>query len=227
MQAGAGGVEWNGHGALVRNIYELPARTAKSALVKVGARKMAAVEYYRKESEAYPWRKRSVAPSSTHLGNIRKPCLNTKGAQTRCLVKFFANLMHKHKERLGDRGQSLAVAGTSSIEGSNKMISDAISTMWCSFVLQGSTWFTKHHGMIHMVLMVSFIGNPRHISTYQDEHENGVCARTGLRCHGLTFAKSVFEREELLNNERRVLPLLNGARAPGGLSDGIKDLKLC
>ena len=66
----------------------------------------------------------------------------------------------------------------------------------------------KHHGMIHMVLMASFIGNPRHISTYQDEHENGVCARTGLRCHGLTFAKSVFEREELLNDERRVLPLL-------------------
>ena len=66
----------------------------------------------------------------------------------------------------------------------------------------------KHHGLIHMALSAGRIGNPRCVSTYEDEHENGVVARIGLHVHGSTFAKSVFERLELQNPERRVCDAL-------------------
>jgi hypothetical protein len=66
----------------------------------------------------------------------------------------------------------------------------------------------KHHGVIHMALSASNVGNPKCVSTYEDEHENGVVAKIGIHVHGSTFAKSVFERLELQNPERQVCDVL-------------------
>jgi hypothetical protein len=57
-------------------------------------------------------------------------------------------------------------------------------------------------------LSATWIGNPKCVSTYEDEHENGVVARVGLHTHGSSFARTIFERIELQNPERRMLGVL-------------------
>ena len=57
----------------------------------------------------------------------------------------------------------------------------------------------KNHSWIHMSFASRFGGNPAFSSTYEDESENGVVAAIGAKAHPHTFAKSVFQRLELLH----------------------------
>ena len=61
----------------------------------------------------------------------------------------------------------------------------------------------KHHSWIHMALSAKHVGNPKTVSTYEDEAENGIIAKIGVAVHGSTFAKSMFERLELQDRVRR------------------------
>ena len=93
------------------------------------------------------------------------------------------------------------------LQARNRLIASMVNhvTLYRS---AGGHMVYKHHGAIHMALNAGFQGNPRHVSTYEDEHENGETAKISLRVHGSTFAKSVFERFELQNPERRVVPIV-------------------
>ena len=94
-----------------------------------------------------------------------------------------------------------------SLQGREKLLTSMVNHVALYRGAKGHMVY-KHHGAIHMALMAGWIGNPRHISTYEDESENGQTARIALHVHGSTFAKSVFERIELMNPERRMLDIL-------------------
>ena len=46
------------------------------------------------------------------LGKLDNPCLHAKGAESRTLVKFCAQIVDLYKEKLGREGALLAAAGT-------------------------------------------------------------------------------------------------------------------
>ena len=94
-----------------------------------------------------------------------------------------------------------------SLLGREKLISSMVNHV-VLYKAAGGHLVYKHHGAIHMVLLAGFQGNPKSVSTYENEHENGVVAKIGVRVHGASFSKSVFERLELQNPERRMLPIL-------------------
>ena len=127
-----------------------------------------------------------------------------------------------HKFDCGHEGKLLAKAGDHlleayevmssepprmSLQGREKLVSSMVNHVELYRAAKGHMVY-KHHGSIHMALMAGWIGNPRHISTYEDEHENGQIAKIALHAHGSTFAKSVFERIELMNPERCMLDIL-------------------
>jgi hypothetical protein len=206
--------------ALLCNIFKLPYR-GKTQLVKRGSPYLgkAIKKYYKREHKATPWKKLSTLSKCftwRDLGGIKKPCLKAKGGETRGLVKFCTELMQKHKCK--QKGQLLARSGEAlmdfyavmeeesrcmSFKAKRRLVSAAVNHV-SFYKAAGGHLVHKHHGLIHMALSAGRIGNPRCVSTYEDEHENGVVARIGLHVHGSTFAKSVFERLELQNPERRV-----------------------
>jgi hypothetical protein len=180
-------------------------------------------EYYKSWQKRFPHKqlsKLSKAFSYLHLGKVKKPCLKAKGGQTRCLVRFCTELMQKHD--CGANGKLLAQAGKALLdmydimEGeprrmsliSRRLLVDSVVNHVVFYKAAGGHLVSKHHGALHMALAAGNTGNPRHISTYEDESENGVVAKIGLHVHGSTFSKSVFERLELLNSESRVQAFL-------------------
>ena len=205
------------------NIYKLPG--PKSKLLRRGCIRMAKdiKQYYKDEGRRNPWKKLSQLSktfSFKDLGQLSKPCLKAKGGQTRCLVKFCTGLMQKYD--CGPNGKLLARAGVALMEAYDIMhleprrmsfkarqglLVAMINHVVC-YQAAGGHLVYKHHGAIHLALMAGWFGNPRHVSTYEDEHENGVLAKIGLRVHGSTFAKSIFERFELHNPQRRPLSIL-------------------
>ena len=62
----------------------------------------------------------------------------------------------------------------------------------------GGHLVAKHHGFIHLTRSILTSGNPRFTSTYEDEHENGVCASICNIVHRSTMVRSAFERLEVL-----------------------------
>ena len=151
---------------------------------------------------------------------MKRPCLKAKGGQTRCLVRFCKELMEKYP--LGEKGKLLAKAGEHLLHAYEvmdlqprrmpaKARAELVAAMVNHVVLYkaaGGHLVYKHHGAIHMCLSATEQGNPKTVSTYQDENENGLIAKIGIHVHGSTFAQSVFERLELQNPERRMLPIL-------------------
>ena len=155
--------------------------------------------YYSDEQKRNPFQKLSMLSktfNSNHLGKLSKPVLKAKGGQTRCLVKFCTRLMHKFD--CGDEGTLLAKAGDClldayevmkseprrmSLQGREKLLTSMKNHVELYRAAKGHLVY-KHHGAIHMALMAGWIGNPRHISTYEDEHENGQIARLALHVHG-------------------------------------------
>jgi len=210
--------------ALKCNIYKLKLK-AIGPLVFRGCMHMNKdiKKFYRDEKKLNPWKKMSTLSktfSHVHLGKLNRPCLKAKGGQTRVLVKFCTELMNKYD--LGKQGRLLAKAGASlmdlyatmaeeprrvSLAGRHKMVESVVNHV-VFYRAAGGHLVYKHHGAIHLACMAGFQGNPRHVSTYEDEHENGVIARIGLHVHGSTFAKSIFERIELHNADRRMLPVI-------------------
>lgn len=208
--------------ALRANIYNL-VRSAR--LVQRGSLRMAKdiKQYYAAERQLDPWKKLSTLSKTfswRHLGKVSKPCLKAKGGQTRCLVKFCTGLMQKHD--CGESGRLLAKAGENlmdmyhvmeieprvmSLQARQRLLSAMVNHV-VLYRAAGGHLVYKHHGGIHMTLMAGWLGNPRHVSTYEDEHENGIVAKVGLHVHGLTFSKSIFERIELQNPQRKMLPVL-------------------
>ena len=143
-----------------------------------------------------------------------------KGWPDPVLGKVCTGLMQNYD--LGPSGKLLAKAGKAlldvyevmdveprrmSISAQARLIASMVSHV-VLYQVAGGHMVYKHHGCIHMALSARYIGNPKYVSTYEDEHENGVVAKIALHAHGATFAKSVFERLELQNPERRMQPIL-------------------
>jgi len=210
--------------ALMANIYKLPYKT-QAAKIQKGSLEMAKhiKQYYKDEHKLDPWKALSALPktfSHRQLGKVAQPCLKAKGGQTRGLVKFCTQLMQK--AACGESGKLLARSGEAlldaykimdaeprcmSLKARQGLVADMVNHV-SFYKAAGGHMVYKHHGCLHMALSSQFLGNPKHVSTYEDEHENGVVARVGLHVHGLTFAKSIFERLELQNEKRAVLPML-------------------
>ena len=143
------------------------------------------------------------------LGSLKQPCLKAKGGETRCLVKFATELLERND--CGHKGKLLALAGRElmrhyeimdmesrrmTLKGRQELVTTAVNH--CSlYKAVGGHMVHKHHGWIHMSLSAGRTGNPKCVSTYEDEHENGVIALIGGVCHGTTFSRSIFERLEL------------------------------
>jgi len=206
--------------ALLCNIYNLPYR-GKSQLIKRGTPylRQDIKTYYKTEHKKTAWKRISTLSKTftwRDLGGRTKPSLRAKGGETRCLVKFCTELMQKRNCK--QKGALLARAGEAlmdfyavmeeesrcmSFKAKHLLVSSAVNHV-TFYKADGGHLVHKHHGLIHMALSAGRIGNPKCVSTYEDEHENGVVARIGMHVHGSTFAKSVFERLELQNPERRV-----------------------
>jgi hypothetical protein len=147
------------------------------------------------------------------LGDLDKPCLKAKGAQSRAMVWYCRDLMQKHSAVCGDEGELLAVAGSSLVafydmlrkEQRRLRLADRKKLMGhCINHLQayrqaGGHMVPKHHGFMHMTRNVAHTGNPRYTGTYEDEHENGIIAEIGQRVHRSTFVRSTFERLDVFD----------------------------
>ena len=61
----------------------------------------------------------------------------------------------------------------------------------------------KHHMMLHLLRKSSFLGNPRHYATWEDESENrrlkAMCRHTSQA----TFENSVLTRFQLSETQKR------------------------
>jgi hypothetical protein len=169
-------------------------------------------DYYRREHKANPAKKLSRMKSKFTLKLLvskktkHRPCLKAKGGETRCLVKFATELMERDK--CGDKGRVLAEAGRQlltyykvmdenprkmTVRARQQLLESAINhvTLYKSV---GGHLVHKHHSWIHMTLDAIRTGNPKLVSTYEDESENGIIARIGVAVHPSTFSRSSFER---------------------------------
>jgi hypothetical protein len=210
--------------ALRSNVYNLPYKGARQR-IRRGCMRMSKdiTKYYKDERAKNPWKQLSTLSkqfSMLDLGDLNRPCLRAKGGETRGLVKFCTGLMKKFD--CGPRGKLLAKAGEALLENYEVMETESrrmsfesrqrlVTSMVNHVVLYkaaGGHLVHKHHGAVHMALKAGTSGNPKCVATYEDEHENGVIARIGIHVHGATFAKSVFERLELQNPERKVRKIL-------------------
>ena len=217
--------------ALQCNFYNLSC-SGKTQLVRRGVGRMGAdiKAYYKAEQKQNPDKQLSrLASTFTYksLGvNLDAPCLKAKGGETRGLVKFCVKLMHDAvRKQVGlkakklRRMSNLAQAGEKlmdmyavmereprcmSLEARQKLLASAVNHVLL-YKLAGGHLVPKHHGIVHMALSAGQQGNPKFVSTYEDEHENGSDAKVGLHVHGMTFEVSTFERIELQNKRRRVL----------------------
>ena len=212
--------------ALKSNIYDFPIYRSKVKLVQKGALRMGRHinDYYKEETKLNPWKKLSrLSKTFSHrsLGNLKKPCLKAKGGQTRGLVKFCTNLM-QHDSIACKKGKLLFQAGKALLKvymimdmeprrmslTSRRDLLEAMVKHVELYKAAGCHVVYKHHGGIHLARQAAWHGNPKSISTYEDEHENGIVAKIGLQVHGATFAKSVFERLELDNPDRTMMKIL-------------------
>ena len=169
----------------------------------------ALTEFYKAQQAANKWKKVSTLRKKfgmATLGPLRRPCLKAKGGETRCLVRFATNLMEDYD--CGARGQLLALAGKHllatyaimehesrrmSLTARQELLASAVNHVTL-YKAAGGYLVYKHHSFIHMAQSAERLGNPKTVSTYEDESENGIIAKIGLVVHGSTFAKSVFER---------------------------------
>ena len=173
--------------------------------------------YYSREHRRRPTRKLSKMKSKFTLKmlgpkNLRDPCLKAKGGETRCLVKFCTELMDRPE--CGERGRILGEAGRQlmqhydimeeqprrmSLTARKRLLETAVNhvTLYKSL---GCHLVHKHHAWVHMAMSAGMTGNPKTVSTYEDESENGIISRIGLVVHPSTFARSCFERLELQTN---------------------------
>ena len=114
------------------------------------------------------------------------------------------------RPELGHRGRTLAEAGRQllkhydimeeeprrmSIEGRKRLLEVVNHVSLYKSV--GRHLVHKHHSWIHMCISAATTGNPKAVSTYEDESENGIVSRIGQAVHPNTFPRSCFERLEI------------------------------
>ena len=58
----------------------------------------------------------------------------------------------------------------------------------------------KNHMFVHMGYNIAFVCNPRVLSTYTDESENGDDAKIGRRCHMNSFSFTVLAKRMVANH---------------------------
>ena len=124
-------------------------------------------------------------------------------------MKFANELMQR--DNVGPKGRLLAEAGRHLMENyrimednPRKMSMHARRALLASAINHvvlykqaGGHLVPKHHSWIHMALEAGVTGNPKVISTYEDESENGVLSRIAVAVHPSTFAISSFQRLSL------------------------------
>ena len=158
-------------------------------------------QYYKRERTANRWKPLSMLRKKFNLnvlGPSKRPCLKAKGGETRCLVKFATQLMENHD--CGVKGQLLARAGRCLMEhyaimetesrrmsliARRELLATAVNHV-TFYKAAGGHLVYKHHSWIHMALSAEHFGNPKTVSTYEDENENGIIARIGAVVHGST-----------------------------------------
>ena len=205
------------------NVFNLRHAT-KGARMEVGALviRRHLKEHYKRRDRANAYKRRSTrirAFSLKKLGKISCPAVKCKGGETRALVYFCTEMLHKYKEVCGLQGQFLAASGDALVsyyelcrtEPRNMGIRARLDLMThaknhvIAYRRAGGHMVPKHHGFMHLTRGILFSGNPRCTGTYEDEHENGVVAAVALRVHRANFTRSVFERLEVYDH------LVNGA----------------
>ena len=146
------------------------------------------------------------------LGSLQRPCLKAKGAQSRAAVWFCRDMLRKHAAVCGQEGELLQEACNSlcayydllkkeprkmTLRAKLHLFGQCVSHVQ-AYKAAGGHLVAKHHGFIHLTRSILTSGNPRFTSTYEDEHENGVCASICKIVHRSTMVRSAFERLEVL-----------------------------
>ena len=128
------------------------------------------------------------------------------------MVRCCAALMEEHKHLMGAKGVLLATAGGALTDWYDMISSEQrrmpvasqiellarMKTHVACYRDAGCRLVHKHHAVFHLCLSARGAGNPAFYSTYEDEHENGVCARVAENVHGGRFHMSLYERLEIL-----------------------------
>jgi hypothetical protein len=186
-------------------------KTSADELLQAGVLQMrvALASYYATERRLDPDRKLSKIDRITvsMLGDIHKPCLHSKGGEAKDLVKFVTQLC-KLNAQTNDFYKIGAIAGDALLEfnsivrmnsavlpnADQQALVKASVRHVTTYAALGGAYVPKHHEFIHLALASKWFGNPRNISTWHDEHENGCVARLCVTIHPDTFCESVFER---------------------------------
>ena len=143
--------------------------------------------------------------------DLDRPCLKAKGAESRDLVDFAVDLLHRFEHVLGETGRLLVEAGESLQDfysiidseqrkldvASQQELLDSVINHLADYKACGGHMVPKHHCLMHCVLQVCKTGNPKYHSTYVDETENGIIAAVAQSVHRATMEVSIFERIEV------------------------------
>ena len=142
------------------------------------------------------------------FGDEANPNLGAKAGETYDVTPFLVEQLRKHRRKLSEAGPHLLRAVEHlltlyhlvetnhrrlSVETQQKLL-DSMLQHNAEYQAAGGVSNPKHHQALHLCLGSKFFGNPKFCQTYTDEHENGVAARIGKKCHPLTFAKTYFEK---------------------------------
>ena len=137
------------------------------------------------------------------------PCLKAKASESRHLLDFAVSLLEEHVDKLDAVQGPFLLASGRAAQQVNAVIRECPRVMavadqqrllnaylrHCSLYCRaGGVLAPKHHLMIHYIQRISYLGNPRFYSCYQDESLNGVVVKIARSCHRLTFMHSVHNK---------------------------------
>lgn len=150
------------------------------------------------------------------LGPQTTPRLSAKGGESKTLVPFVLLLLMEFCDRSGVRGQLLIESGQALSSmlrimcerprvldaNTRSHLLDLARTHILKYQQAGCHMVYKHHALIHLIRSSGFHGNPCFFSTYQDETENGDCAKICGSVHVDKFSEATLGKLLLLEDVR-------------------------
>lgn len=149
------------------------------------------------------------------LGNMNKPNLSAKAAETHGLLGFVTHCLTENMQALSLVNASvkleaelLQASGQAALRFDSllaspvrKLSADQLHSLLNNLMLHvqlferaGGRLTPKHHLMVHCVQRAVYLGNPSKYTTYRDESLNGVIARIATACHASTFYEVVHRK---------------------------------
>ena len=139
------------------------------------------------------------------------PVLKAQGAEAKSLIDFTIDTLNRFEDKLGQKGQLLSEAGECLhayyhvLNESERTLDDATCQRLFDlgnlhvqlYKKAGCRMVPKHHVFMHTNASTPEHGSPKWYSTYEDESENGLVARTLRSVHRMTFSLSFFEKVEV------------------------------